>query len=151
MAGYDKVQRAWLTLAEAATRIISDREVIVVTDDYSLLIGDGSTTGGRTRLRGEPAGAVPYSAPSSGATITTASGERVRVVDPAATIAALTITLPPSPPDGHVWEGSTSQAITALTVTAAGATVLGGSFLAPANSGFSWRYVAANAHWYRRY
>jgi hypothetical protein len=92
------------------------------------------------------------SAPTTGATITMATGERRRVIDPAGTIAALTVVLPASPADGAVAEIMTSQIITALTVNApGGATTNGGALTPAADSGASWLYRAANTTWYRRY
>lgn len=46
MAVYDRVQRAWLTFAEATAAVIADREIIVISDDHSFIVGDGVTAGG---------------------------------------------------------------------------------------------------------
>lgn len=89
-----------------------------------------------------------YSTPTTGTTITTVAGERERVVDPAGDIAALTITLPPNPYNGHVWKMRTSNNITTLTVNASGSTVNGGSLSLTADSSASWKYVLATNTWY---
>jgi hypothetical protein len=74
------------------------------------------------------------------------------VLEPAATLASLTIVLPPSANDGDVFEIGSTRTITALTVSpAAGQTVTGGSLMLAANGGISFRYRAANSTWYRRY
>lgn len=146
------LQRVWGTAAQIAAATPADREIVINTTDYSAVIGDGVTAGGKTRVRTEPTGATPYSAPATGATITTAQGERYRTIAPAGTIATLTITLPPSPQDGDTWEGSFRAAVTTLTVNApAGATVLGGGSTQAANSGASWRYRTADTTWSRRF
>jgi hypothetical protein len=138
--------------AEIAAYVIPDREPVVNIDDYSLVIGDDITAGGKRQFRGDPAGVMPDSTPLTGATITCAAGETARTINPAGTIAALTITLPPTPRDRDEWEGLFSQAVTALTVNAPGGATVGGSGnLQPANSGASWRYSAGYTKWFRRY
>lgn len=134
--------------ADVAAYVGPIGEIVVDTTTFALYLQDGVTPGGWLVGGGE----VPYaySAPTTGATVTTSANERRRIIDPAGTIAAMSLVLPPTPANGHLWEGSTSHAISALTVTApGGASVNGGSFLAPANSGFSWIYRAANTTWYR--
>lgn len=94
-----------------------------------------------------------YAQPASGATLTAAAALGAYIIDPAATLASLTVTLPPGAIDGQLFELSTSQAITALSVSpATGQTVNGaGPFLLAADGGCGWRYRAANNTWYRRF
>lgn len=145
-------KRAYGTAAEIAAAVIEARELVVNTDDYSLVLGDGTTMGGRARFASTGTAATAYSTPASGATVTAAAGERYRVIDPAGTIAALTLTLPPSPQDGDTYEATFRDAVTLLTATApGGATVLGSGSLQPANTGASWRYRAADTTWDRQW
>lgn len=93
-----------------------------------------------------------YRAPLSGDTITLDANDKALQIDPAGTIAALTVVLPPSPKHRDTVEISTSQTITTLTVSPAGAeTVMGGSFMLTANGGASWRYRSGNTTWFKRY
>jgi hypothetical protein len=73
------------------------------------------------------------------------------IMTPAATLATLTITLPPvaSAVDGQTIMVSTSQELTALTVTASGATVATFPTRVSANASFTVRYNAANLTWYQ--
>jgi len=61
--------------------------------------------------------------PLTGDTITLTAGQRLLFVNPAGTIATLTVKLPPTPVAGQIVEMSFSQIVTALTVqdSAAGA------------------------------
>jgi hypothetical protein len=75
---------------------------------------------------GDPVG-VPFDhyAPLTGTAITMQAA--ALVVNPAGTIAALSVTLPLNPPDGCVAEITTTQQITALTLSAnAGDTFVNG-------------------------
>jgi hypothetical protein len=93
-----------------------------------------------------------YSQPTTGATITTAQRETRRIIDPASTLATLTVVLPPDPRNGDIYEIMSSQQITLLTVSGPdGETVKAGSFLLNADSGASWLYRASNTTWYSRY
>jgi len=126
-------------------------EVVVNTDDYTLHVQDGTTAGGHQA--GTPAGGnYSYQQPASGATLTAPAYLAAYVIDPAGTLAALTVVTPPAANDGQLFEVSTTQAIGALTVSpAAGQTVIGGNILLAANGGAGWRYAAANGTWYRRF
>lgn len=59
--------------------------------------------------------------PLTGDTITMLSTDRLLFVNPAGTIAALTVKLPPSPTAGEIVELSFGQVVTALTVQDAAA------------------------------
>jgi len=125
-------------------------QVTVNTDDSSLRVHDGTKTGGWP-LRAIGAN-YAYQTPASGATLTAPAYLAAYVLEPAATLASLTIVLPPSANDGDVFEIGSTRTITALSVSpAAGQTVTGGSLMLAANGGISFRYRAANSTWYRRY
>ena len=126
-------------------------EVVVNTDDFTLHVQDGSTAGGH-QAGGPAGGNYSYQQPASGTTLTAPPYLAAYVMDPAATLAALTVVTPPGANDGQIFELSTTQAITALTVSpAAGQSVNGGSLTLAAHGGAGWRFRAANNTWYRRF
>jgi hypothetical protein len=104
------------------------------------------------------AGPTQYSAPLTGASITVAAGTRQVIVEPAGTIAALTLVMPAAT---GLYEGQrlgfcTTQIITSLTITdGTGATVQGKptAGLVPVTTGAAscveWVYVASQTKWYR--
>ena len=91
--------------------------------------------------------------PVTGNTISATAGLGAFVIDPAGLLATLAMVLPPTPGDGDVFEASTTQDITALTVTAPGITTVagGGPFTLAANGGASWRYDLSLDKWFPRY
>lgn len=103
------------------------------------------------------AGPTQYSAPLTGASITVAPGTRQVIVEPAGTIAALTLVMPAASTltEGQRFGFCSTQVITALTMTdGAGATVQNKATAASVPSAtaagcYQWVYVAAQAKWYR--
>jgi hypothetical protein len=91
--------------------------------------------------------------PTTGQTITAGTGLGAFVIDPAGTIATLNVGLPPGPTEGQIFELSTSQAITTITVTSpdVGHIVQRGTDLLAPGGGMSWRYSAADTTWHRRF
>lgn len=66
----------------------------------------------------EPIMTVVYSTPATGATITlTQARHQIALLNPAGTLATLTVALPVSPNDGDIVNIGSSQIITALTIT----------------------------------
>ena len=125
-------------------------EVTVNTDDNSLRIHDGNKAGGWP-LR-EVGANYSYQTPTSGTTLTAPAYLAAYVLEPAATLASLTIVLPPAANDGDVFEIATTATITALTASpVSGQTVKGGSLMLAANGGIAFRFRAANSTWYRRF
>lgn len=123
--------------------------LMVDVDNSRLRLFDGIVVGGiefatLADLGGMPGNNYIYSAPSTGATITLSEGDRVLIINPAATIATLTVVLPPNPVDGDVLELSSSKTITAITVN-------GTTQMLAANGGMSWRYRSSGTTWFRRY
>ena len=95
---------------------------------------------------------VQYSAPSAtgfSVTIALATSSTWLLLTPTGTLAAGTIVLPASPADKVSVEVTTTQAITALTVSGNGATVTGAPTTLAANGFFKMRYNAVNSSWYR--
>ena len=94
--------------------------------------------------------AYDYQTPTTGFSYTFASGVQTLVMNPAGTLATGTITMPATPADGMTIRFSSSQIITALTlspnsgqsvVAAVTSLVLGGSA--------QYIYRATNTTWYR--
>lgn len=94
--------------------------------------------------------AYDYQTPTTGFSYTFASGVQTLVMNPAGTLATGTITMPAAPADGMTIRFSSSQIITALTlspnsgqsvVAAVTSLVLGGSA--------QYIYRATNTTWYR--
>lgn len=133
--------------------------------------GSGGTTGGQNAFTLQSAlGASPrvvtaaagalYVAPLTGATVTfpaivsgTSTVSEIWI-DPAGTIAALTIALPPcaaaNDGDERVW--STSRVITSLTVTPVSGTLSNGAATAGAvGVGHGYHCVGASTLWFQMY
>jgi len=92
---------------------------------------------------------IQYEAPLTGATVAANDSTEMLVVDPAGTIAALTVTMPANPYDGQYFELVTTQIVTALTQTAAGKTIKAALTAGSANGFGAWRYSKATTTWYR--
>ena len=92
---------------------------------------------------------IQYEAPLTGATVAINDSTESLIVDPAGTIAALTVTMPANPYDGQYVEVATTQTVTALTQTAAGKTIKGALTAGSANGFGAWRYSKATTTWYR--
>lgn len=95
---------------------------------------------------------LPYSrqVPLTGFSITIGNGVNRLILDPAGTLATGTVTMPTAPIDGHAITISSSQIITALTVSPSGGQTLDGALTTIGANGFaSWTYVLATTTWYR--
>ena len=104
------------------------------------------------------AGPYQYNAPLTGATLTMTAQQRRLIIDPAGTIAALTVVFPTAATliDNQLMGICTTQIVTALTLTAgSGTTILNGptALLVPVATGagscVEWVYRQANTSWYR--
>lgn len=91
---------------------------------------------------------VQYVAPATGNTvIANTNGYTRLLIDPAGTLATLTITMPSSPQDGDRLEISSSQVLTALTIS--GGTIVG-TLTTLAVAGFaSFVFSATGSKWFR--
>lgn len=108
------------------------------------------------------AGFVNYQVPVAAATVTASSvNESLMLLDPAGTLATLTVVMPgpaASLLDGQTWRLTSSQTITALTLTPGSGTTIGGNAAstptaitpsATGSTGYEFIYKASNAKWYR--
>jgi hypothetical protein len=94
-----------------------------------------------------------YQAPLAGDTITLANATSFLQLEPAGTIATLTIKMPIAPINGQKIDFATTQTVTTLTMDGNGKTLIGAPVSIAAGSGaggaFSMRYRASNNSWYR--
>lgn len=93
--------------------------------------------------------AYDYQTPATGFTYTFAAGTQTLVMNPAATLATGTITMPAAPSDGMTITISSSKEITALTLNGnTGQTILNAATSMPAGSSASYVYRSANTSWF---
>ncbi len=92
---------------------------------------------------------LQYSAPSTGATVTVSDHVSQLIVDPAGTLAALTINMPAAPVAGQEVNIAFSQIVTTLTMSGNGNTLNGGLAAATVNGFARWAYRPTNTTWYR--
>lgn len=92
-----------------------------------------------------------YQAPTTGFSYTFAAGTQVLVMNPAGTLATGTITMPSSPADGMTITFSSTEQITALTLSGNTGQTIGGTqvTLLPANSAVQFIYRLSTTTWYR--
>lgn len=103
-------------------------------------------------------GPYVYNAPLTGATITMTNLQRRLIIDPAGTIATLTVVFPAATTlvDGQLFNMCTTQIVTTLTMTAGSGTTITNPLTAmavPETVGGAscpgWIYRTANTTWYR--
>jgi hypothetical protein len=94
-------------------------------------------------------GKAQVSVPLTGNTVTIDDDVENLLIDPAGTIAALTVNMPLAPYDGQEVTLGASQTVTALTMSGNGKTLNGGLTTIGAALFGTWRYKAANTTWYR--
>lgn len=87
--------------------------------------------------------------PLTGVTQAIPEDAEVVHVDPAGTIAALTLTMPVAPYDGQEVVITFDQIVTSLTLTATPNTIKGALTAGTAKGFGRWRYRTANTTWYR--
>ena len=91
-----------------------------------------------------------YQTPTTGFSYTFAAGVQTLIMNPAGTLATGTITMPASPADGMTIRFSSSQIITALTVSAnTGQSIVSAVTTLLAGGGAAYIYRLANTTWYR--
>lgn len=93
---------------------------------------------------------IEYLVPLTGFTKTVSNTTNVLVLEPAGTLATGTVTMPASPVNNQVVRISSTQIITALTVSPnTGQTVKGAPTTIAANGAVGWVYRQSNTTWYR--
>jgi hypothetical protein len=94
------------------------------------------------------------SAPTTGSTVTFAATQRLAIIAPAGTLAALTVQLPAcaSTNDGDERSFLTTQALTAMTISAAAGSIGNGAATsAVAGSGHAYHCLGSATTWYQMY
>ncbi len=86
-----------------------------------------------------------YFEPTTGATITTVTGDNI--INPAGTLATLTVNLPSSPVNGQKVHYTFTQIITALTF--GNGTIVNDITTSAAGDKIGWQFFAATGSWYR--
>lgn len=93
-----------------------------------------------------------YNAPATGFSLTIGNSVGCLILNPAATLATGTVTMPASPWDGQRVEVCSTQTVTTLTVSAnTGQSIKNAPTMISAGSGFRYRYRASDTTWYRLY
>lgn len=107
------------------------------------------STTAQAALLYQPIVVVQYATPATLATVTVAAGTTMMIIEPAGTIAALTLNLPAVPTNGlgTVITVLSTQIVSTLTLGAGASTIIGG-LAAFAASGFA-SYVYRSGFWYR--
>lgn len=89
-----------------------------------------------------------YVTPTTGSTITVnANGNVMLFVNPAGTLATLTITLPSTPSDGDKVDLGSSQIVTGLTMN--GGTIIGALSTMAVATFASYTYSSGSSSWFR--
>ena len=87
-------------------------------------------------------------APTTGTTVTLNSFNRRTIINPAGTLATLTVDMTGFPADGQIEGFSFTHIITSLTVTGGGNTIIGTPTAAAVGSSFAFIYDLATTTWY---
>jgi hypothetical protein len=110
----------------------------------------GGTITGVTINGGTDVEKIEYNAPVTGFSYTIANATNDLILKPAGTLATGAVTMPATPVDGQVVRLSSTQIITALTVSAnAGQTISAPVTTITANGYASWIYRLTDTNWYR--
>lgn len=117
----------------------------------SLAVNGSASSTTQTHSQQEIDTSYTYNQPTTGQTVTLASGTQTAIIDPAGTLDALTVTLPActSGYNGSLARFSSSQIVTTLTVNATSGTVVGGPASLAVGSGNGYICRGANTTWYR--
>jgi len=87
---------------------------------------------------------------TTGFSLTVPNGQQILTLTPAATLATGSIIMPPAPINGAFVQVSTTNTVTALTLSGnTGQTLLNAPTTLTAGSSFSYYYNATNSTWYR--
>lgn len=89
-----------------------------------------------------------YATPATGNTVTIANTVYHQIIDPAGTLATLTVNMPATPTNGQYEDVRFSQIITALTVSGNGNSIVGNPTSAAVGSQFSCFFRTTNTTWY---
>lgn len=135
----------------AGPSVVTGNELVPA--DTQLANGSSPQT---VRLPMAALNALPYqyATPLAAATVVSAKTTGTMLLDPAGTLATLTVTLPPSPIDGQHWNLASSQTITALTLNTSDSSTISNNptvltVSTTTSYGYTFVYRAANTKWFR--
>jgi hypothetical protein len=89
-----------------------------------------------------------YYTPATLGTVTMSAGQQRAIINPAATIAVLTVVLPPTPINNQIAGISFTQAVTALTISAGTNTVVASPTSAAIDTTFRFIYQLSSTSWF---
>lgn len=115
------------------------------------ILNDGSLQRFRDIMaRGATGTGYQLNIPLTGGSVTIADHIGTEILNPAGTIATLTVTLPANPKDGQICRITSSQTVTALTLNAsAGKTYSGTVTTITADAPLAFQYQASGLNWYK--
>ena len=114
--------------------------------DFPLSFGSGLTQSQASALY-KPKNVIQYSAPITGATVAISAPNTSLLIEPAGTLASLTVNFPSSPADSDEIRFSSTQIVTALTL--ANGTIVGPIVSLAVGSFAQYVYRSVNTSWYR--
>lgn len=118
----------------------------------TITILDSSTNSGNqiAANQGDSRGGYTYNAPTTGFAITIANGVARLILDPAGTLATGTVTMPSTPADGQEVGISSTQIITALTISGnSGQTIADTVSTLAVGGAVTFKWVSGQSKWYR--
>jgi len=118
----------------------------IVQGGATVIMPTGAVSGAWLKL----ATVYSYQTPTTGFSIQVANGVTSLLLDPAGTLATGAVIFPVTPIDGQTLSISSSQTITALTLSApTGQTILSAITTLAANDHTAWQYTASVSKWFR--
>lgn len=91
-----------------------------------------------------------YATPAAAGTVTITANKPVLVMEPAGTLATLTVVMPTAPSDGFIQTISSTAIVSVLTLSGGGSDTIVSALTALAAAGFAkFIYKASTAKWYR--
>lgn len=132
-----------------------------ITTGAEVLAADTNLSGGRNPQTAKFTfqqlgfGAIQYNAPLTGASITVLGPTSTLLLEPAGTIATLTVTLPAATllKQGQVLSISSTATVTALTLTAGSGTTIAAqtptAITVSATASYGYRFIYYGTKWYR--
>ena len=106
------------------------------------------TLGNLTNRLGECDKSKLILTPTTGTTITLVTINRRTLLNPSGTLLTLTINMPPSPVDGQLQKVTTTQAVTTLTVSGNGNSIIGAPTSLIVGQSFEMIYNIGDTTWY---